>query len=174
MIRASVALSPKTSTKAPLQEPCPGSKEARAHARQLARRRWGRRFVGGVARSGGAISRELENDCGTCPGGTRAWRTLFSCLTLWFLLVAPPSATKSLLNTPGMPVPKYWKLGSASTKVLEHTESLQHRRYQSCNKDVTNALHVNEITGIRQAADAELAENGRSSPPHVRTSTWPA
>src|SRR5262244_2528822 len=59
MIGASVALSPKTSATAPPREPCPASKAATVRGRQLARRRWRRRFVGGVARSGGAISREL-------------------------------------------------------------------------------------------------------------------
>src|SRR5262249_22336963 len=62
MIWASVALSAKTSAKAPPREPCPRSKAATVRARQLARRRWRRRFVGGVARRGGAISGELEND----------------------------------------------------------------------------------------------------------------
>src|SRR5215831_534634 len=62
MVRASVAPSPKPSAKAPPQEPCPGSKAAKARGRQLARRRLRRRFVGGVARSGGAVSRERGND----------------------------------------------------------------------------------------------------------------
>jgi hypothetical protein len=59
MVRVSGALWPKTSAKAPPQEPCPRSRPAKARARKLARRRWRRGSVGGVARSGGAISREL-------------------------------------------------------------------------------------------------------------------
>jgi hypothetical protein len=53
MVRSS-ALSAKPSAKAPAQEPCP----------RVTRRRWQRRkgLVGGVERSGGAISRELGNN----------------------------------------------------------------------------------------------------------------
>src|SRR5262249_42175395 len=62
MVRASVAPSPKPSAKAPPQEPCPGSKAAKARGRQLARTHWMRRFVGGVALSGAAIPRERGNN----------------------------------------------------------------------------------------------------------------
>src|SRR5262249_29033141 len=75
MVGASVAFSPKPSAKAPPQEPCPGSKAAKARGRQLARRRWQRRkgLVAEVARQA-----QDEGVYGTCPGGTPTWTTLLS------------------------------------------------------------------------------------------------
>src|SRR5262249_23565363 len=98
MIRASVALSAKTSAKAPPQEPCRGSKAARARGRQLARGRWRRRFVGGVARSAGLMSHERGNN--------------------------RPVAGPRLINC-GRPSRRYGTcpLNTSSTKVLAHTQN---------------------------------------------------
>src|SRR5262249_48746407 len=108
MVGASVALSPKPSAKAPPQEPCPGSKAAKARGRQLARRRWQRRkgLVGEVARQA-----QDEGVYGTCPGGTQTWTTLLSYCpsgSCW----CPPSH-KSLLT---LPVPKYWHIPKSCNK----------------------------------------------------------
>src|SRR5215472_8536495 len=110
MIRASVALWPKTSAKAPPQEPCPGSKAAKARGRKLARRRWQQRkeLLGEVARSAGLMSRERGNNRflplahrlinAARPRRRRLrhlpWRhanmdDASFMLTLWFLLVVP-------------------------------------------------------------------------------------